>query len=305
MLYKNKKKIAYIRYNNRCYEKFIEKVFAYFRKLFAKIIIENIENGIIILVPKYKFCSNIIKKRMLKQIRKYLIQEEINYIVFEKELEHLKKEFNNIKILNGKYCMKSLVLPVLEYILKINKRNINLENVYIFVNQYTRNNIELIEKLARNVKTVNIITENLKYFKKLESFLYNEGILITVSNNKKKSANRAKFIINMDFPKEIFENYVINMDSIIINLTDEKIFFENAFRGIIVNNFKVSINDNILEFYREFYGNIDERIFVESFVIDREFKYVCSVFDSFFGEIVGLIGVRGEIQKCEILQLLG
>ena len=315
MLNRNNCKIGYIRYNDRKYERFKDKIANIFRRIFIKVIIENIDNGIIILIPKYKFIKStnkFVRKRIINQIKKYIKYENMQYIILDKDLSFIeenlrfiKEEFNKINILNGKYLMKNIISKLLEYIYNVNNKNIKLENIYIFVNEYTKNNIGIIEMLARKCKTVNIVTENLKYFRKLEDFLYNEGILITVSNNKKKSANRAKFIINMDFPKEIFENYVINMDSIIINLTDEKIFFENAFRGIIVNNFKVSINDNILEFYREFYGNIDEKIFVESFVIDREFKYVCGVFDSFFGEIVGLIGVRGEIQKCEILQLLG
>ena len=72
--------------------------------------------------------------------------------------------------------MKNIISKLLEYIYNVNNKNIKLENIYIFVNEYTKNNIGIIEMLARKCKTVNIVTENLKYFIKLEDFLYNEGL---------------------------------------------------------------------------------------------------------------------------------
>lgn len=295
-------KVGYIRYNDRKYEKLKEKSANIFRKIFIKVIIENIDNGIIIVIPKYKFIKStnkLVKKRIINQIKKYIKYENVEYIILEQNLKFIRKEFNQTNILNGKYLMKNIIFKLLEYIYNIKNKNIKLENIYIFVNEYTKNNIGIIEMLARKCKTVNIVTENLKYFRKLEDFLYNEGILITVSNNKRKSAKNAKMIINMDFNKDTFERYTINMNSIIINLTNEKIFFENTFRGICINNFEMNINENVRCFYKEFYGNIEESLYLESIILNKGYKYAEDQYEENKSEISNLIGIRGKIQNNE------
>lgn len=301
MSYKNNKKVGYIRYNDRMYQKFREKLLNIIRKILIKVIIEYVENGIIILIPKYKWFnklnySKFIKTRIINQINKYISCNNIEYVVFEKQLQFMEKQFDNINILNGKYLMKNMVFQILEYVLKIKNKNIKLENIYIFVNEYTKNNISIIEMLSRKCKTVNIVTENLRYFRRLEEFLHNEGILITVSNNKRKSAKNAKIIINMDFSKEKFEKYNINMDSIILNITNEKCFFENTFRGVLINNFEISISEDFSCFCNEFYGKIDEKIYLESFILNKDYRNVENQFKQCSGKISGILGIRGKIQ---------
>lgn len=321
MLNRNNCKIGYIRYNNRKYERFKDKIMNIFRKIFIKVIIENIDNihntdnrnnEVIILIPKYKFIKNtnkFVRKRIINQIKKYTKYENVQYIVLDrnlsfidKELKLKKEEFNKINMLNGKYFMKNIISKLLEYIYNIKNKNIKLENIYIFVNEYTKNNIGIIEMLARKCKTVNIVTDNLKYFKKLEDFLYNEGILITVSNNKRRSAKNAKIIINMDFSKDVFEKYTINMNSIIINLTNEKSFFENTFRGVCINNIEISIDENVRYFYKEFYGNIKENLYLESIILNKDYKYVENKYEENNSKISALIGVRGKIQNNELCE---
>lgn len=312
MLNRNNCKIGYIRYNDRKYERFKDKIANIVRRIFIKVIIENIDNGIIILIPKYKFIKStnkFVRKRIINQIKKYIKYENMQYIILDKDLSFIeenlrfiKEEFNKINILNGKYLMKNIISKLLEYIYNVNNKNIKLENIYIFVNEYTKNNIGIIEMLARKCKTVNIVTENLKYFIKLEDFLYNEGILITVSNNKRKSAKNAKIIINMDFSKDVFEKYTINMNSIIINLTNEKSFFENTFRGVCINNIEISIDKNVRCFYKEFYGNIKESLYLESIILNKDYKYVENKYEENNSKISDLIGVRGKIQKNEFCE---
>lgn len=301
MSYKNNKKVGYIRYNDRMYQKFREKLLNIIRKILIKVIIEYVENGIIILIPKYKWFnklnySKFIKTRIINQINKYISCNNIEYVVFEKRLQFMEKQFDNINILNGKYLMKNMVFQILEYVLKIKNKNIKLENIYIFVNEYTKNNISIIEMLSRKCKTVNIVTENLRYFRRLEEFLYNEGILITVSNNKRKSAKNAEIIINMDFSKEKLERYNINLDSIIVNITNEKCFFENTFRGVLINNFEISISEDFSCFCNEFYGKIDEKIYLESFILNKDYRNVENQFKQCSGKISGILGIRGKIQ---------
>ena len=303
MLYKNNKIIGYIRYDNRVYEKSSEKCIKLFRKIFIKVNIEFIENGVIIVIPQYKNYNKKVLNIIINQLNLYIKKYKIDYLVFEDNMQFLKDNFTNINTLNGKIFMKFSLLKILEYIFDINQKNMNLENVYIFVNQYTKNNIYIIETLIKKFRTVNIITENLKFYKNLENSLYKEGILITVSNNKHKSAKNAKYIINMDFEKETFEKYNINMKSIIINLTNESNFFEKNFNGLLINNFEICMNKDMMSFINEFYGNINEKIYIESLLCSGEecYEKVEELNKQYGSEVFSLTGVRGLLQKCEFL----
>jgi len=190
-------------------------------------------------------------------------------------------------------------LEILKYIFNINKINTELENVHIFVNQYSKNNIKIIENMCKKFKTVNIITENLKYYKRLESKLYNEGILVTVSNNKRKSARCAKYVINVDFEKEIIEQYNVNMNSVIINLTNEKVLFEKFFRGVLVNNFEIVLDSDFVYYIEEVYGKVNKKVFLESLILDMNCVEVENELSKYGGKISGLLGVRGRILESE------
>ncbi len=303
MLYDNKEKIAYVRLDNRVYEKNVEKYIRYFRKMCIKSKPEYIDIGLIIDVPEYKKYNQWIKKRIFEQVSSYIKEYNIDYIVFDNDLEFIMNNFDETKVLNGKLLMKGLIIEILNYIFEVNNKNMSLENIYVFVNQYTKSNIHIIKKLVEKFKTVNIITENLKYYKRLENSLYDEGILITVSNNIRKSARNAKYIINIDFCKELFENYNINIDSLIINLTDEVVLFEKKFGGVLVNNFEVCVDEDSAKFIEEFYGNIDKKIYLESILCTGKQYYekAGDLFKQYNGKIRNLTGIRGVLQKCEFL----
>lgn len=300
-------RVGYIRYDDRTFVTFVERLFVIIRRIIIKVCIEEIDNGVIFLIPKYKYYNSFVKKRISNQVKKYILQNQIINIVIENVddndfIKELNIVDNNICILNGKYLMKNLIWEMFEYIFNITKINSNLENVYIFVNDYTKNNVAIIQMLVQKFKTVNIITENLKYFKRLEEELYESGILITVSNNKRKSAKNAKFIVNIDFKKDIFEQYIINMDSIIINFTNENVFFEKMFRGVLINNIVINFNNDFVAFVNEFYGNVNFVHFFESYFLESNVDIIREVFRQYGGCIIELLGVRGVISINELLQ---
>lgn len=297
-------KNAYIRFNDRKYVKLIEKIIIYIKKVLAIVSIEKIsinkfEDTFIILIPKYKNYNSYTKYRIVSKIKDYLSSNKIENIIFDENVKFLSKEFNQNNILTGKYLMKNSILGILEYIFNINKINTELENVHIFVNQYSKNNIKIIENMCKKFKTVNIITENLKYYKRLESKLYNEGILVTVSNNKRKSARCAKYVINVDFEKEIIEQYNVNMNSVIINLTNEKVLFEKFFRGVLVNNFEIVLDSDFVYYIEEVYGKVNKKVFLESLILDMNCVEVENELSKYGGKISGLLGVRGRILDSE------
>lgn len=295
--------IGYVRKHNRQYEKKIEVIRKIIRMIFLKVKIERIGNDVMFLLPNYKKYNKILLKIFSWQINMYAKRFNINQLIIEKDLQFPNECFRTTFKSNGKLIMRKKMMQIFEYIFSINKENINLENVYVLVNEYTKQNIYAISKLVETFKTVNIVTENLRRFRMLENSLFSKGILITVSNNKRKSLKNAKYIINIDFDKIRILMYNIKSNSIIINLADEDIKLKNNFNGVLVNNFELEVNSNKTCFINEFYGNIDVKIFLEM-MIKRNIKnleYIKEIDEEYSTKIKCLTGVRGRLENNEFL----
>ncbi len=291
----------YIRTDDRKYIKKRERCIRFLSKSFIIARCEQVRNGEIILIPKYKCYNEFIKNRLLNQMNSYISESDFSNIIFEDNLSFFEKKMDKENFLNGKSLMKKLITQILDYIFSVSEKNMSLENIYLFVNNYNKTNISIIENLIPKFKTVNIITENLKYYRKLENYLFNKGILITVSNNKKKSARNAKYILNIDFTKGSFEKYVIDMNSILINLTNTDGVFKNKYEGVVVNDFEISINHDIMDFVTETYGMINTKLYIESCLIESEENYR-TIEDFLTGyniKITKLIGLRGILEDRE------
>ncbi len=104
-----------------------------------------------------------------------------------------------------------------------------------------------IRKIAKEYKRVNIITNHISKFKNIEKqILENEGIMITVVNNKRKSLVKAKIILNVDFPTELINKYNIYEEAIIINLQGNVKINSKRFNGININDYEITYsNDDI------------------------------------------------------------
>ncbi|MBR1653488.1 MAG: hypothetical protein IJ690_00825 [Clostridia bacterium] len=302
---KEKSLVGYIRQDDSSYIKLRDKVKRLCEKILIIVKVEEVKNGFKISIPKYRKYNLYIQKKIKKKIRLILQKNKIDYLAVEESLDWLNSDFKEEIVLNGKYIMKNLLPDVLKYVFYINNKNMNLENLYIFVNKYTKNNIYIIKKLVTIFKTVNIITENMKYYRRLENELYKEGILITVSNNKRKSVKNAKYIVNFDFEKDRIEQYNFNLDSIVINLTNEKNILKKKTGGVLINNIELNIDKNYRHYINEFYGKINSKIFVESMLIGEKEDHskVEKIIDEYNLKIVGVKGVRGIIQKKEIFNV--
>ena len=64
-----KNEIGYIRSDNRTYEKNMEKLLKFFRKILIRVECETVENGKIIVIPNYKRYNQIIITNGLKVLR--------------------------------------------------------------------------------------------------------------------------------------------------------------------------------------------------------------------------------------------
>lgn len=272
-------------------------------KFLKKIIIKLIKVFNIITVKKIDelhYLYIIPKVNGIKIIKKIINKKSEETIILSKSLKKYEKEIN----LNKKdTTMRFLVCDILEYI--TNKLNIRIElqNIYILANEYNKNNIEIIKYLCNKVKTINIVTSNISKYSKLEDELYNEeGLLITVTNNKNKGLKRANFIINLDFSNEDIASYNINMNSIIINCTNNKIDALRYFQGIIINDICIDLEE--AEENKFLYEEFDKREIYNSFQNEnRKYIETISKIKQDKVQILSLIGISGNIETKELVNM--
>jgi len=256
---------------------------------------------------------NLYKKLNNNQIKTVVLSECLNKNNEFKNILHSK----NINILNGRILFKVLIPNIIEYICKIREENIEKKEVTLLVNDLNEINIYLIKKLAKTLKVLNIVSNNTGKFKKIEKDLYEEmGIVINISNNKRKSLKNSNIIINVDFVEEMLNKYNINREAIIVNVEEKINIGLKSYKGINVNYYEFSseyINskkkdkDNEEEkhqniFDEQLYFNINklyESLFINNIKLDDKLKE--KIQDDI--DIVKLIGNNGEINEVEFKQI--
>lgn len=214
---------------------FIEKIKVKLKMIIVK---ELDDNRKILLIPNIKYSKSFI--RLNKKIAQYSNCK----ILLSKKIKKYEKQIETNRIIKGKIVQKHLI----HKILKLVESNLKTSDIYILSKKYDSTTVKMVEYFVEKVKTVNIVTNEIIKYKKLEEQIYNEkGIIMTVSNNKKKSLKKARIIINLDLNNEEIRQYNINRDSIVINIADEKIDKIISFEGIIINNVQIELNAEIRE----------------------------------------------------------
>lgn len=194
-----------------------------------------------------KIYMDLEKGKNIRKLVKRLLLNETNNVVIDKELITCEKlinllKSNDIKIFDGKWLEKYLILDILEYI--INKKQIIKAETEIAItaNEITDLLIEMIKILSKQYKKLTIVTNHIEKLRKIEKEIKEkEGILIILSNNKNKSLLKSQVIINMDFNQELINQYKIYEEAIIIN-AEENIKIEAIrFNGIVINDYEIEI----------------------------------------------------------------
>ena len=155
-------------------------------------------------------------------------------------------------------------------------------------------------KIEKNIKTLNIITNDISTCNKLEEYLYNEyGIMLNIANNKRKSLLNAELILNIDFPEELINKYKICKNAIIINFEDKIKINSKRFEGININYYKIAIPSK----YK--LNNFKNELIYESIILhqNNDFKNIMEKLKKDKIKIKKLIGNNGLINEKEIVQI--
>ena len=242
---------------------------------------------------------NLKKARKLAQKTKKILDETTcNKIILSKEIKKQKnyKNYlysNNIDIVDGKWLFEVLSAKILEYV--INKKNMKKEEtqVSILVNEMTDNILENIRQIVQEYKRVNIVTNHIEKFKKIEEeILRKDGIMINVNNNKRKSLIKSKIILNVDFPTELINKYNIYDEAIIVNLKGNVKINKKRFNGMNINNYQISFY-NSEEFDYDKSNLYEQKDIYEAQIYQKQpFEYIERKIKREKVKIIQLVGNR-------------
>lgn len=205
------------------------------------------EDKIILPIGKEKIKDKKAEK-LARKTKKILDKTNCKKLVLSKTIKKMENYKNylysyNFSIVEGKWLFEALSTQVLEYI--INKEQIKKEEtgVSVLVNEITDICLENIKEIIQQYKSVNIVTNHIEKFRKIEEkILQEEGIMITVTNNKKKSLAKSKLILNVDFPTELINQYCVYEEAIIINLRGNVKINKKRFNGVNINDYNIEFN---------------------------------------------------------------
>lgn len=219
------------------------------KSFFNVIEIEYIDEKVILTLPINENLLDKKTEKISKKLNKMLYIDSIQNVVLSKNLmqnQVLKNKLyeKNINILDGRNLFSILANKTIEKICESTELKIEELEISILVNENNEINILNITEIAKSVKRLNIITNHISRFQKLQDYLYNElGIMIKVSNNKKKDLLTSKIILNMDFPQELINSYKLPARCIIVNLNNEINIKKKQFNGININWYNIMMED--------------------------------------------------------------
>ncbi len=282
------------------------------KRILHIITVKEIQNGLIFILPCSKEEKNIIK--CAPKLKKLMQRYKIYTIILSDEIRE-NKEFleyfqNNriiekqIHILNEKEIMPYIIKEIIEYILKLQNKDIKFEDLYIILKQDKTKYKENIAFLAQFFKTINIVTPNLKTYQKLANKLMEKyGVILTVTNNKKKSLRKAKWIVNFDMTAEEIKKYTIFQKSTIIYVEQDGVYTGNAFEGIHILKAGIDISEEIKDYFRRQFllPQFSVTVLYESILINKKsFNAVREQMAKDRLKITNLYGIRGILSKKEL-----
>ena len=276
-----------------------------YKKLAKIFTVKQVEERKVVIIPTNSTGKGI--EKWIKYLCSVLYDNNLDTVVLSnslKKVQGIKELLNseNINVLEGKVLKENLVVKLVEYI--ANEMNEDVKNleITVLVNQNKKIYIQLILALAEITKNIKLVTNNVDDFKSLEQKMQElYGILIRVTNNKRKSLAKSSIIINLDFPEELVNKYAINPDAIIVNINNQIKIKSKQFSGINVHNMKLLIPKNYnTEFEKNsIYNDFEANEIYEASILNMEFDEVQRKLFKDKVYINSLIGINGPINKKE------
>lgn len=218
-----------------------------------------------------------INKKLMNKVKKILDNNNCKKVILSKELKQNKSFVNalysnNVSIVNGRNLFEKLIEKIINKTCMENKLQIKECQISIIANYLDNNIAKVIENYSKKFKMLSIVSNNINSFKQIKEKLYNEdGIIITVTNNKRKALLKSDIIVNYDFPEELINKYVIKDDAIILNIEEPIYIHKKRFSGKIINDFDISLipnTDIAIELEQNKYKQFDIKELAEIYIMN-------------------------------------
>ncbi len=190
-----------------------------------------------------KNISKLSYKKLEKLVKK-IKKKNINPVVLSKEIKRNQELIeilnnNDITIFDGKWFMQYMLQDITRY---LEQKISTTDEITILANDLSDEVKQNIKIFSNMYKKIRIVTNHLEKFKKLEQELYEEnGTPIITTNNKRKALAKSDLIVNFDFVQESINQYNINENAIIINLSKKIKITKKRFNGIVITDYEVEI----------------------------------------------------------------
>ena len=128
-----------------------------------------------------------------------------------------------------------------------------------------------------------------------EQILEKEGIMLVISNNRRKSLLKSKIILNIDFPTELINKYQIYEEAIIVNLKGNVKIEKKRFNGININDYEICFKyEDEFDFEKkEKYNKKD--IYEAKIIKKQPYKFIMKRIDEDQVKIIELVGNKSTI----------
>lgn len=273
------------------------------------ITVKEIYGGYLFIFP-FDTVNNKKIKICMKKTKNLIQKYKIHSLVLTEELNNyqgLKQEIQQVHILDGRGIMPYLIKEIIEYITTLQKTNLAEEDLYICVNQNSPICTDNIFYLMYYFKSINIVTKSINTFQKMaDKIAEKENIIITVTNNKKKSLRKAKIIINFDFENSEIQKYNIYRKAILISINKQEPYKNISFDGIQIRQIGIDTSKEIKEFFEKYnlINNCSLSALYESLINEKkEFLAIKEKMQKDNVKVIKLYGKNGEISKKECAYL--
>ena len=253
------------------------------------------EDKIILPITEEKITSQKAIK-LAKKTKKILDQTMSKKIVLSQNIQKQEEYVNLLhtycfEIIEGKWLFELLSCKILDYVIEKKEMKKQETGISILVNDLTENMLSNIRTMAKEYKRVNIVTNHIGKFRKIEKqILEQDGIMITVGNNKRKGISQSKLILNVDFPTELINQYHIFEKAIMINIRGNVKITKKRFDGISINDYDITFEQR------------------EEFDYDKNMKYKqCEIYEAQMNKRQPFQEIMKQVEqdKVKITKLVG
>lgn len=163
-----------------------------------------------------------------------------------------------------------MLYDTVQYISRANNKPLEIINLAILINNVDETAIPQIIEIAKSVRSIKIVTDNIKRLSYIENDLYMDyGIAIQITNNKEKALSNSDIIINYDFDEYKVNRYNIMLHATVVNIKQKIDIKKNEFKGDIINDYDIEYDDEILKEFEKS-KEFDNNIFYESLVYRKD-----------------------------------